>query len=350
MIRYYEQDSFGVSKPKLMRISITFFLCIIMAAGSYGQLEYPTTQAAINPFLHPKEISANREIVLIYDSQNNNNYFTNQKFYDVNTLNPQDLNTSVALNTSMPVYPGIQSYGNRHIGQATGDFDNDGHDDYVVATEAPNNKINLGTYSAQAVAGNLSVVPGAQLQINGPLNSSTSSGESRPVGWIKLGCGDFDGDGDAEIVVLYRQHNTSLLTIELYDLENGVIVFKGSIQDETADVVGTGNNAFESFDMSIADLDFDGTSEIIIASSQVDAGSRKPYVKVYQLDDSGTSFTFVPKGKVFVSTTQASNSRMPVSLAVGDFNNDLIFEIALAYGFIIPNNSGSNPDTFIRNC
>ena len=331
-----------------MRYISTILLIIVFSSRGSAQLEYPTTQAAVNPFLHPKEISANREIVLIYDSQNNNNYFTNQKFYDVNTLNAQDLNTSVALNTSMPIYPGIQTYGNRHIGQATGDFDNDGHDDYVVATEAPNNKINLGTYSAQAVAGNLSVVPGAQLQINGPLNNSTSSGESRPVGWIKLGCGDFNADGDAEIVVLYRQHNTSLLTIELYDLENGVIVFKGSIQDETADVVGTGSNAYESFDMSIADLDFDGTSEIIVASSQVDSGARKPYVKVYQVEAGGTAYAFIPKGKVFVSTSQSSNSRMPVSLAVGDFNNDLIFEIALAYGFIIPNNSGSNPDTFIR--
>jgi hypothetical protein len=331
-----------------MRYTTTLFLLMIFAISGHSQLEYPTTQAAVNPFLHPKEISANREIVLIYDSQENNNYFTNQKFYDVNTLNVQDLNTTIALNTSMPIYPGIQSYGNRHIGQATGDFNDDGRDDYVVATEAPNNKINLGIYSAQAVAGNLSVVPDAQLQINGPLNSSTSSGESRPVGWIKLGCGDFNGDGDAEIVVLYRQHTTGLLSIEIYDVENGTIVFKGGVQDETADVVGTGSNAYESFDMSVADLDFDGISEVIVASSQVNSGSRQPYVKVYRIEESGASYTCIPKGKVFVSTTQSSNTRMPVSLAVGDFNNDLIFEIVLAYGYLIPNNSGSNPDTFVR--
>ena len=100
-----------------------------------AQIIYPTSEAAINPFLHPKEVAANREIVLIYDSNNENNYFTNHKFYDVNTLSIQDLNTNIALNTNMPIYNGIQNRGNRHIGQATGDFNNDGKDDYVVAAE-----------------------------------------------------------------------------------------------------------------------------------------------------------------------------------------------------------------------
>ncbi len=322
-----------------------------MAAGSYGQLEYPTTKAAINPFLHPKEISANREIVLIYDSQNNNDYFTNQKFYDVNTLSVQDLNTNIALDTDMPIYPGIQSYGNRHIGQATGDFDDDGKDDYVVATEGPNQSIEIRTYKAQAIAGNLTVVPQSPITLNASdtqLNSSSSSGESRAIGWIKLATGDMNGDGRDEIVVAFRNNSNGAFTTRYFAVENNILVAKGGYANGIIDVVGAGSNAFESFDIVLADLDFNGEAEMIWSTTEIVNGSRRPYVVVHDMDDAGSFYVAYAQEKVFIPTDVSSNTRMNVALSVGDYNNDLIAEIALCYGYQIANNNGSTPDTFIR--
>lgn len=313
-----------------------------------AQIIYPTSEAAINPFLHPKEVAANREIVLIYDSNNENNYFTNHKFYDVNTLSIQDLNTNIALNTNMPIYNGIQNRGNRHIGQATGDFNNDGKDDYVVATEGNGQSIELRTYGAQAIAANLTVVPGVSGANAGPLNNSSSSGESRAIGWMKLACGDFNGDGDDEFALCFRNHITSLLSIQFYDIENNAIVLKGEIADEQLDVIGTSSNAFESFDIISADLDYDGNFEVLLAATQNNGGSRQPFVKVYDVNAQNGNLIALPRDKRFIPTTQSPNSRMTVALATGDFNNDLVYEIALAYGFMVSNNSGSNPDTFIR--
>lgn len=323
-------------------------LFLFIAAIASSQIIYPTSQAASNPFLHPKEVAANREIVLIYDSNIDNNYFTNHKFYDVNTLSIQDLNTNIALNTNMPIYNGIQNRGNRHIGQATGDFNNDGKDDYVVATEGTGQTIELRTYGAQAIAANLTVVPGASGSNAGPLNNSSSSGESRAIGWMKLACGDFNGDGDDEFALCFRNHNTSLLSIQFYDIENNAIVLKGEIADEQLDVIGTGSSAFESFDIITADLDYDGNFEVLLAATQNNGGSRQPFVKVYDVNAQNGNLIALPRDKKFIPTTQSPNSRMTVALATGDFNNDLVYEIALAYGFMINNNSGSNPDTFIR--
>ncbi len=321
---------------------------VFISWSAMGQLIYPTSQAAANPFLHPKDIMANREIVLIYDSSNDVNYSTNQKFYDVNTLNPLDINTTIALNTNMPVYPGLQSFGNRHIGQATGDFNNDNRDEYVVATEGASQTIVLRTYGAQAIAGNLTVVPQASGTALGPLNNSSSPGQSRAVGWMKLSCGDFNGDGDDEIALLYRDNSTSLLTIKLLDVVGNSIVEIASVADEAYAVSGSGSSAFESFDLQAADLDFDGTFEVVLAAAQANNNTLQPYIKVYDVVDAGGFLTFAPRSKAFVATSQSISSKMSISLAMGDFNNDLIFEIALTYGFMIPNNSGNNPDTFIR--
>jgi hypothetical protein len=317
-------------------------LGLLSSQTAFTQIVYPVSQASVNPLLHPVEISANREIALVFDEMDqNSNFNVKHKFFDVHQLNPNDLNTNIALQTNFPVYTGpVNAQNNRRIGTCSGDFNGDKIDDYVAGTEGPGNQIILRTYFAQVMGAQMAVNAGGIGPNTGQLTTSQGS-----AGFIRLASGNFDDVEDDEIVLLFREEGQDVLKLILFDLDEGLnMVQVATISDEAMTLAGS----FESFDLQVVDLDYDGTDEVIIAGSQVVMSTRRPFVKVYDVQMSGPNGSFIPKEKTYVSTDWSSNTTVSVALTTGDFNHDFIEEIALAYGRVVPNNNGSTPDTFIR--
>jgi hypothetical protein len=166
-----------------------------------AQIVFPIDSAVANPLAHPKEISANREIALVYDEKDgNNNIKMRRKLFDVNQLNINDMNSAIALQPNFPVYTGApDSYNNRHIGSCTGDFDGDMIDEYVTGTEGPNRQIYLRSFGANAVGAQLEVSPAGSSQNAGLLTQANGD-----AGFIKLMAGNFDNTPGDEVALAFR--------------------------------------------------------------------------------------------------------------------------------------------------
>lgn len=320
----------------------TTFVLFFISSLVHAQYAYPTSVAAANPLLHPREILSNREIALIFDTKDDNNdYKIRQKFFDVNQLNLNDINTDIALDTGFAVYTGApDNNGNRHIGSCAGYFNEDGKEDYLVATEGPDYDILLRAYNANVQGGSLLVNPAGSGINFGHLTMSDAT-----AGFIRLASGNFNDENEHEAVLLYREDLSDVLQITIYDFDANLnLSAVGSIADESMTLV----SSFESFDLQVVDLDYDGTDEIVIAGSQNVNSTRQPFVKVYDVVMSGSTATLIPREKTYVPTSLPTNSRMTIALTSGDFNGDFVFELALAYGTMITDNNGNTPDTWLR--
>lgn len=316
----------------------------LSASAAFAQYAFPVSNAVSNPLLNPREVMGNREIALVFDEvdQQSGNNQVKHKFFDVHQLNINDLNPNIALQTNFPVYTSPQNaQGNRQIGTCSGDFNGDKIDEYVAGTQGPGNQILLRSYRAQS--------QGPQMAVNA-MGSAPNIGQLTTVegtsGFIRLAAGNFDNVDDDELVLLFRDNSQNMLKIVIYDFDAGLNMIQvGTISDEAMTLA---SGSFESFDLQVVDLDYDGTMEIVIAGSQVVNNNRQPFVKVYDVQMSGANATIIPKEKTYVPTNWAANTMVSIALTTGDFNGDFIEEIALAYGRVVPNNPGNTPDTFIR--
>jgi hypothetical protein len=71
-------------------------------------------------------------------------------------------------------------------------------------------------------------------------------------------------------------------------------------------------------------------------------------VKLYEVVQQTNNLWIAQREQTFVPTGIGSTTRMSVALTTGDFNGDYITEIALAYGVMVQDNNGGQPDTWLR--
>ena len=169
------------------------------------------------------------------------------------------------------------SYGDRQLAVAAGDFNGDGLSEYVAASMAANNRI--------------------QLRIPELADSTLTYSDSRTLlvgsrvdnkGDVHVLAGNFDDDGAEEFVVAYKDLD-QLLHIELYDTGDGLMpVLKAQVADETL----AGRNAHNGWGIHVHDLNRDGLDEVITGFRPESPG-QGVFVKVYQLNGS----TFDPKAR-----------------------------------------------------
>jgi hypothetical protein len=324
------------------------FVAALPLCGAQAQYEFPLLSAAGNPLLHPKEISANREIVLVYDEPAGTTFPTKHKLFDVNTFTSTTLNTNIQLNTAGPVFNGLQNHGTRKLGLVVGDLNGDGRSEYVVATAGADQTVRLKAYGAVPVVTPLTVLEGGSGQDAGPLFGAGAGLADASAGYMKLKCGDVDGDNDDEVVLLYRVVGSNALRLNVFNANATFsLTSVATIQDEVLNVFGTGTSAMEAFDLEVVDLDHDGNSEVVIAGNVVEGGFRKPFLKVYDVQVVGPTYTLVPRDRYVIPSTVSSSLPIALSITTGDLNNDNLLEVALVYGFSL-SSSGSNVDTYIH--
>ena len=101
---------------KTVSTFVVILVLVFIQQQAMSQINYPLDSASVNPLEYPKEIAANREIALIWDEKDNsNNYKMRHKFFDVNQLDINDMNSAIALQTGNPTYTAApDNEGNRH--------------------------------------------------------------------------------------------------------------------------------------------------------------------------------------------------------------------------------------------
>jgi len=102
--------------------------------------------------------------------------------------------------------------------------------------------------------------------------------QSDSTGWTAVTLGDFNGDGDQEILA------TKGNQAKLFD----PVVQPGEVEVEGQWTI---SSAYEWYDMATGDIDADGRDEIVLLRSDEAPGNIKSHVLVYDGNATGTSWT-----------------------------------------------------------
>lgn len=104
--------------------------------------------------------------------------------------------------------------------------------------------------------------------------------QSDTTGWTAVTVGDFNGDGDDEILA------TKGNLAKLFD----PVVQPGQVEVDGQWTIGS---AYEWYDMATGDIDGDGRDEIVLLRSDDAPGNIKSHVLVYDGNATGTSWTLL---------------------------------------------------------
>lgn len=202
----------------------------------------------------------------------------------------------------------LRAFGNG-LGVAVGDYDLDGQPDIYVANDATPNQLwrNLGKGRFEDV---------------GPLSGAAFNALGRPEGSMGIASGDYDADGDEDLVVT----NITGEMFVLYDNDG-----TGGFEDRRVEAgLGQPTAMMTGFGVDWADLDNDGVLDLVIANGAVNLvpalrGSANPYRQRAQL------FRGVRHGRARTHLEELTGPAagpafdlLAVSrgLAVGDLDND----------------------------
>jgi hypothetical protein len=313
-----------------LKIIIVFFTSFLIVA--YNQLLF-SQQTISDPLNKTPTLIESSELILVWSERlsDGSGYRFGQKIYDYNDANPNPPNQLIA---------GLRgdeqgATNNSQVAVATGDFNGDSKTDFVSAYVNPQNKVRM-------------VIPTINPQnfgwstVNSILSQGTINSTNEYYRRIRLAAGNFDTDRQAEFVLAYID-NTNKIRLELYDTDGSLVpVYRGGINDESS------HTTLTRFNITTADFNGDGKDEIVISGVDPTGGGGNSwgiFVKVYEVTGSG-QFTLVPKAKqVIFNQPQFSLSTLNLSLAKGDYNNDIKPDLALAFSFFTQ--SMSDNDSYL---
>ena len=241
----------------------------------------------------------------------------------------------------------FQFPGNRaQLDVATGDFNNDGLDEFVAVWEGENRSINMFIPEIEPETLSWSKVNRVTVQDGGfpPLFDIDDFFLRR---WIRITTGQFDDDPEKEFALAYFAEDTETggpIQIIIYDT-NGTLIpnVKDSIADERLEPFINSNSSSRLsngsiFDITSADFDQDGTDEIIIMA--VEPGELEPggnrigwelYARVYDIVDN----KIIPKARseqaILSEPFSSKDFLYRLVMASGDFNGDLFDEIVFGW-------------------
>jgi hypothetical protein len=142
----------------------------------------------------------------------------------------------------------------RGLGVATGDFNGDGWIDFYVANDASGNQLWMNKHDGT-------------FEDLGLLSGTAVSGEGRPEGSMGIASGDYDADGDEDLLI------TNLVgeTFALY-VNDG----RGNFEDRRRDSgLASATAEMTGFGVDWFDYDRDGRLDLLIANGAVNAIARQ---------------------------------------------------------------------------
>jgi hypothetical protein len=175
---------------------------------------------------------------------------------------------------------------------ATGDFNGDGNQDFVIAGITPNSGI-----AAIAVA-------------LGNGNGTFKSPTILPIGGtiLAIGVGDFTGNGKVDIEVMTALDGTSDLHV--------VSIFENDGSGNFSPGPSISESGLNPVSMVVADFNGDGKADLAVANNG---------------DNTVTILLSAGNGG-FMQLASPSTGSSPSSIAVGDFNGDKVPDLAVANG------------------
>lgn len=195
------------------------------------------------------------------------------------------------------------AYGGRHTVAASGDFNNDGFDDVVIAWEGPNDSITIMV--PQINRETLDWSQATRLEAGTTLHGQV----------IRLATGDFDKDGEDEFALAYVQPDDRI-RIELYDT-NGTLIPQaaGSISNESV-YQGVDGAKFD-----LASGDFDGNEDIELVLVGFDGAENHIFTRVYDISE-GNSNIITANARTTISVASEFSSELgAIAVATSDLDN-----------------------------
>lgn len=209
---------------------------------------------------------------------------------------------------------------------AVGDFDGDSYADLAVGEPYAYPESTGG-----GSGGRVSVYRGSPSGLLAPVRLEAQS-TGLDLGWA-LAAGDFDDDGDDELVVGVPGANPGSVAdageIRLFRWDGATLVAAGTFSQATAGVLG-GEEAFDGFGSALAvgDFDDDGVDDLAVGVPDEDVGSAASAGAVHVLfGQTGvglgtTGNQLLYQGNDGVAETSEAGDEFGFALAAGDFDCD----------------------------
>jgi len=299
--------------------------------------KFPKDSADRNPFARDKVLMHDQELMILTDNITGSltSNPVHHRIFNLTTL--PSLLPGPAYVSSVP------NEGKRHMFADVGDFTGDEAQEVVEAWQSGQDiyitipSIDQTTFTIGATL--------SSYTLTGPLAPGTGGGNNGRI--IVRAC-DLDGDGRDEFATAYRNANDGHIHIDVFDVDSvtGTITHAGSIADEALYVLNAA--AYESFDFVTKDLDYNGVDDLILVGDQDGGTNHNLFCKIYIISGSGSALTVIPKAKSIFDNTIPRNKMVYIKATTGDFNSDLLSEIAVSYNYVLDSYPSPNPDTFIK--
>jgi hypothetical protein len=193
---------------------------------------------------------------------------------------------------------------------ATGDFDADYDDEIVMAWTGTDRQVHLKVFDTQG-----GLTPSARGTIS---DEGIAPGQGFPLG---IAAGDFNGDGDDEIVLVWRSAGDTL-NVKVYDVDR-----QGALYPEAKWQYPNCLARYVLVAVASGDFNVDGIDEIVVGAavsmSSYETGAE---LRVFQVTDNLHTLTL----RNAKTDGPGRTALYDLIVAAGDFNTDGMDEIAFA--------------------
>ncbi len=253
------------------------------------------------------------ELAFVYGDAANKVLFL--KILDDYQQNFTEIKTIDLYNTYLSKYSG--SLESRLITIKAADLDNDGYDELIFGAAVKYYNSARNEYWLKPVLVFIDDFKDNFAEIQNNIQDNVydiPDGASRNLNFVS---GDFDGDGTTEILfVLFHGY------IFVYNSTNSSIDFVDDFSNKH--ITDSNLAAFSNVKLIARDMNVDGRDEVVLFESDYSGGTYSYKILLFQLNK-----TDVVSYKKIVSGTIGTNTEPYSDIAVGNFDNDTFYEIAL---------------------
>lgn len=314
---------------KKVTICFTVFISLLTTSSILGQ-------SSQGPFedLVGKEIKSDNIFMLWQETGGSTISFQKVIKYDIENdiLDNQD---NVARD-----FAGKEAGGSKQMVAASGNLNNDLYDDVVAAWEGLNGTIELyiPNYDSTAAMWNAA----SSHTIDGPITSEVNYLQGR----ILLELTDLNGSGRDEIIALYKGDDDNM-HLEVYSTKEALepVMLDSMTVAEVADLSFTYNPAA----LTVADLDGDGTNEIVIATVAPNSWEDDRWsisLKRIELSESDKLTLATENFRYADPASQIEYNNLRYTLGAGELSKQGKDDLLFAWSFD-NTTSPTNNDTFL---
>lgn len=308
------------------------YLLVFLISGSLGiqaQISLPVDSAKANPFCRIKDLVGTNDVAVLYDVLND---AQQHELHAQIRFNGEPVGGQVNQTNQVDVNLGDILYEPRRLQSVAGDVDGDGREELIYGFSADFDVARIKVAFIDPVSFEIIQSPhtsiGPFITLDGDDQNTYDNNEPSFVGKYELYAADLDGNGKDEIIAAHYNTLSNVLRVTAYYWNGSELASGADLITDININMNCGLNGFiyqESWGIVLDDFDFDRKPELVIASSKSGFPSST-IMRVYDITAATEqSFEFVQKAE----RNLGNNCRSINEVLTGDFNGDLIPEVAL---------------------